>query len=91
MACEFSEPEEQHYDKSAARAEMSARSLVVLKHPRRLREPNTPELSQIVTVERSSDPDTPARSWSDYRVTTKDTEVPEGVDVIEKISCETQA
>ncbi len=74
-----------HYDKSAARSEMSARRLFVLKHSGALRSPNTPELTDVVKVERATDPTTPARSWSDYRVITNTDALPKGVEPLDLI------
>jgi len=74
-----------HYDKSAARCEMSARFLVALKHPGAMRSPNTPELSDVVKVERASDPNAPARAWSDYRIITTSDALPKGVKVLNLI------
>lgn len=79
-----------HYDKSAARPEMAARSLVIVEHPR-LRAPNVPDLSQVVKVKRNSDANTPARSWEDYEITIKEVEWPEGVSMIDMIPREPQA
>ena len=45
-----------HYDKSAARPEMSARRLVAVIHPSAMRTANTPELAEVVTVTRTTDP-----------------------------------
>ncbi len=74
-----------HYDKSAARSEMSARLLIALKHPGEMRSPNTPELSDVVKVERVTDPSTPARAWSDYRLTTNSDALPKDVEVLNMI------
>jgi CRISPR-associated protein Csd2 len=70
-----------HYDKSAARPEMAARRLVVLKHPSKLRAPNTPELVDVINVKRATDTSSPARDWTDYCVTVNGTGLPEGVEV----------
>ena len=74
-----------HYDKSAARPEMSARRLIVLKHPGKLRAANTPELAEVLTVTRATDDDIPARSLSDYVISTNPDRLPEGVEPINKI------
>jgi CRISPR-associated protein Csd2 len=74
-----------HYDKSAARPEMAARRLVVLKHPSKLRAPNTPELADVIKVERATGASSPARDWTDYRVTVNGNGLPKGVEVIELI------
>ena len=74
-----------HYDKSAARPEMTARRLVALKHPGKLRAPKTPELADVVKVERTNDPSVPARNYSDYRVEISREELPQGIEVMELI------
>lgn len=75
-----------HYDKSAARPEMSARRLFMLRHTGALRSANTPELSDIVKVERAADdPNTPARAWSDYRLTIDTRALPKGVETLDLI------
>lgn len=74
-----------HLDKSAARPEMNARALIVTKHPHDRRSPRTPELSEIVKVERVTDASNPARAWSDYRVTVNKEGVPTGVNIEEMI------
>jgi CRISPR-associated protein Csd2 len=74
-----------HYDKSAARPEMEARSLVILKHPGELRSAKTPELSDVVSVERITDAGKPARAWSDYHVTIHHDGLPNGVELVQAI------
>jgi CRISPR-associated protein Csd2 len=74
-----------HYDKSAARPEMAARRLVVLKHPSKLRAPNTPELADMITVERVTDSSSPARDWTDYSVKINGAGLPQGVEVTQLI------
>jgi len=55
------------HDRSAARGEMSARSLLLFKHDNRLGNAPAHALFDQVTIERT-DSDTPTRSFSDYRV-----------------------
>lgn len=55
------------HDRSAARGQMSARGLLVFKHEDRLGNAPAHALFDRVTIERT-DPDTPARNFSDYRV-----------------------
>jgi CRISPR-associated protein Csd2 len=74
-----------HYDKSAARPEMAARRLVALKHPSKLRAPNTPELADLIAVERATDKSSPAREWADYQVKINSTGLPKDVEVIQLI------
>jgi CRISPR-associated protein Csd2 len=74
-----------HYDRSAARPEMSARRLIALKHPGPMRTANTPELADVVTIARATDPKVPARMWSDYRVDINRAGIPQGVEVVDLI------
>jgi CRISPR-associated protein Csd2 len=72
-----------HYDKSAARPEMAARGLVALRHDGSMRTANTPELSDIVKVDRATDPSGPPRAWSDYRVTISRERLPANVEILD--------
>jgi CRISPR-associated protein Csd2 len=74
-----------HYDRSAARPEMSARRLIAFRHPGPMRAAHTPELTDVVTIARGTDPKTPARAWSDYRVTVNHAGIPKGVEVMDLI------
>lgn len=73
------------YDKSAARPEMTARKLVVIKHPVRLRARGTPQLDEIVTITRQGDLSAPVRSWDQYAegIEVHRDRLPDGVEVIE--------
>ncbi|WLQ16769.1 type I-C CRISPR-associated protein Cas7/Csd2 [Hahella aquimaris] len=72
------------HDRSAARGEMAARKLIVFKHEHPMGDAPSHVLFDKVKVERvEGDADTPARSYSDYRVTVDSEAVPVGVSVQE--------
>ncbi len=74
------------HDRSAARGEMSARKLIVFKHENSMGNAPAHKRFDSVKVERGSgDVDTPARSYTDYRVTVEKSEVPQGVSVQELV------
>lgn len=74
------------HDRSAARGEMSARKLIVFKHESAMGNAPAHKLFDLVTVERvSGEEDSPARSFSDYKVKVDAESVPEGVSVSEII------
>lgn len=71
------------HDRSAARGEMAARKLVVFKHEHAMGNAPAHKLFDTVKVERvDGQSDTPARSFSDYRVSIE-SEPPGGVGVSE--------
>ncbi len=72
------------HDRSAARGEMSARKLIVFEHENVMGNAPAHVLFDTVKVERvDSASDTPARSFSDYRVIIDSEKVPAGVSVTE--------
>lgn len=72
------------HDRSAARGEMAARKLVVFKHENAMGNAPAHKLFDLVDVKRvDGNNDSPARSFSDYRVTVEKGSVPEGVTVEE--------
>jgi CRISPR-associated protein Csd2 len=74
------------HDRSAARGEMTARSLIVFKHEHPMGNAPAHKLFDLVKVERvEGEADTPARSFGDYRVTVDAESVPLGVSVREYI------
>ncbi len=73
------------HDRSAARGEMTAQKLIVFKHASELGNAPANKLFGLVTVERTGEPDSPARSFADYRVLFDRSGVPEGVELIEKL------
>ena len=71
------------HDHSASRGKLSARKLVVFKHDTALGCCQSHILFDKVKVERVSG-DRPPRMFGDYRIAV-DTDVPDGVAVIEKL------
>ena len=85
------------HDRSAARGEMNARRLIVFKHDSSLGNAAAHRLFQLVTVNRIDDGEEidpaerrarelpPARAYSDYRVRLDETQVPSGIEIIDRI------
>lgn len=74
------------HDRSAARGEMSARKLIVFKHEHPMGNAPAHRLFDSVKVERvDGEEDTPARHYSDYRVSIDAEALPAGVSVDEKL------
>lgn len=73
------------HDHSAARGKMNARRLFVFRHDSALGNAPAHKLFDLVKVERTTDTDTPARAFSDYRITIDNDSVPENVTLEEKI------
>ena len=73
------------HDRSAARGEMAAQKLIVFKHASELGNAPANKLFDLVQVERTGNPDSPPRNFSDYKVLIDKSGVPEGVDVIEML------
>ncbi len=73
------------HDHSAARGKMNARGLVVFKHDSKLGNAPAHKLLDLVKVERTTDPNIPARSFSDYKITVDEAHVPQGVTLENKI------
>ena len=74
------------HDRSAARGEMSARKLIVFKHDHPMGNAPAHRLFDSVKVERvEGEVDTPARHYSDYRVSIDAEGLPAGVSVIERL------
>lgn len=72
------------HDRSAARGKMVLRKLIIFKHDSELGNAPAQKLFDLLTVRRK-DFDRPARAFSDYDVKVpKQTEMPEGVTVIEQ-------
>ena len=72
------------HDRSAARGEMAARKLIVFKHELAIGNAPAHVLFEQVKVERvNGESDTPPRSFSDYRVTLDQSNLPPGVSVEE--------
>ncbi|TDO15331.1 type I-C CRISPR-associated protein Cas7/Csd2 [Halomonas ventosae] len=74
------------HDRSAARGEMSARKLIVFKHDHPMGNAPAHVLFDSVKVARvEGEADTPARHYSDYRVTVDAEGLPAGVSVDERL------
>lgn len=74
------------HDRSAARGEMSARKLIVFQHEHPMGNAPSHLLFNTVKVERvEGEADTPARSFTDYRVSIASEALPSGVSVRELI------
>lgn len=74
------------HDRSAARGEMSARKLIVFKHDNPMGNAPAHLLFDSVTVERAEgSEDSPAREYSDYRISIDAERLPAGVSVEEKL------
>ena len=70
------------HDHSSARGEMSARRLIVFKHDNAMGNAPAHKLFKLVRVERvNEENDSPARSFSDYRVIVDAESTPPGVSV----------
>jgi CRISPR-associated protein Csd2 len=72
------------HDHSAARGKMASRRLIVFKHASDLGNAPSHLLFERVTVERKPGATVP-RSFSDYAVTVNNDNLPEGVELIEKL------
>ena len=85
------------HDRSAARGEMNARRLIVFKHQSALGNAAAHQLFQRVTVNRFRDGEEidpadrrahdlpPARAYNDYRVHLDRSQMPSGIEIIERI------
>ncbi|MGM0914603.1 MAG: type I-C CRISPR-associated protein Cas7/Csd2 [Pseudomonadota bacterium] len=74
------------HDRSAARGEMSARKLIVFKHEHPMGNAPAHRLFDSVQVQRvEGEENTPARHYSDYRVSIDAEALPAGVSVDEKL------
>ncbi|NWO04593.1 MAG: type I-C CRISPR-associated protein Cas7/Csd2 [Alteromonadaceae bacterium] len=74
------------HDRSASRGEMSARKLIIFKHDHPMGNAPAHLLFDSVKVERAEgDEDSPARNYSDYRVTVDTDSLPKGVSVEQKL------
>jgi CRISPR-associated protein Csd2 len=71
-------------DRSAARGLMSARKLFVFKHSDVLGDAPANKLFDSIKIEKRNK-DIPARDFSDYEITVDKTQIPQSVELIEKI------
>ena len=70
------------HDHSAARGKMAVRELIVFKHDSELGNAPSHKLFDLVKVNRITDKELPARSFSEYEITVDEDSVPAGVSVI---------
>ncbi len=73
------------HDRSAARGVMSSQKLFIFKHRDKLGNAPAHKLFELVEVKRKNGSEGPARSFSDYEVEVKDDELPESVELVEKL------
>jgi CRISPR-associated protein Csd2 len=72
------------HDHSAARGEMATQKLIVFKHADKLGNAPSHKLFDRIKINRQNEDDAPARSFSDYVVNINSTDLPKGVEIIEK-------
>jgi CRISPR-associated protein Csd2 len=73
------------HDHSAARGEMATRKLIVFKHESDIGKAPAHKLFELVQVKRKTDPEKPAREFSDYEVVIDRDKLPSGVIIEEKV------
>jgi CRISPR-associated protein Csd2 len=73
------------HDRSAARGEMATRGLYVFKHDSHLGNAPAHKLFERITIQRN-DETKPARSFADYTVTVNRENVPQGVELVERVT-----
>jgi len=73
------------HDRSAARGEMAAQKLIIFKHASDIGNSPASKLFDLVRVERTGNAESPARTFSDYKVLIDKASTPEGVDIIERL------
>lgn len=73
------------HDHSAARGKMSARKLYVFKHTSPLGNAPAHQLFDLIKVERKNTEDVPPRSFSDYSCSIQEQNLPQGVELIERL------
>ncbi|RLT05968.1 MAG: type I-C CRISPR-associated protein Cas7/Csd2 [Planctomycetota bacterium] len=72
-------------DRSASRGEMAPQALIVFKHESALGNAPANKLLERVTIRKSNDVSTPARSFGDYTVGIDDINLPEGITIERRI------
>jgi CRISPR-associated protein Csd2 len=73
------------HDHSAARGEMATQKLIVFKHTDKLGNAPSHKLFERIGINRASEDNAPARSFSDYIVNINRADLPQGIEIIEKI------
>jgi CRISPR-associated protein Csd2 len=72
------------HDHAAARGKMAVRKLIVFKHESKFGNTQSHKLFNLINVKKI-DENKPARAFSDYEVTVNRENVPQGVEIIERI------
>jgi len=68
------------YDRSAARGQMAPRACIAFKHDSALGDARADQLFDRVTcIRKNDDPDTPARTFSDYELRIEEAKLPKGI------------
>jgi CRISPR-associated protein Csd2 len=73
------------HDRSASRGEMATRKLFIFKHAHQLGNAPAHALFERIGIERTGDGSTPARKFTDYEVTINKRNLPDGVELLEKL------
>ncbi|MDR1242810.1 MAG: type I-C CRISPR-associated protein Cas7/Csd2 [Deltaproteobacteria bacterium] len=73
------------HDRSASRGEMAARGLLVFKHASALGNAPAHTLFERIGIERTGDNSAPTRQFTEYKVTVNKQNLPDGVEILEKI------
>jgi CRISPR-associated protein Csd2 len=73
------------HDHSAARGKMLARKLYVFKHATELGNAPSHILFDSIKVERKENTEMPQRAFEDYKISLKREQIPESVELIEKL------
>jgi len=72
-------------DHSASRGKMSARKLVVFRHDCKLGNAPAQKLFDLISVNKKADCEGPARAFADYAIEVDAAQVPQGVELLEKL------
>lgn len=73
------------HDHSAARGEMATQKLIVFKHDDKLGNASSHKLFDLININRTNENETPARSFSDYKVDINRDDSPQGVKIVEMV------
>jgi len=72
------------HDHSAARGKMALRKLIVFKHDSKLGNAPAHKLFDLIKVEKTEQTK-PTRKFGDYKITIEQDQLPDGVQLIEKV------
>lgn len=72
-------------DHSASRGKMSARKLVVFRHDSKLGNAPAQKLFDLISVNKKAECEGPARAFADYTIEVDAAQVPQGVELLEKL------